>query len=116
MRNEEISREAQSLGRRYIHPQRRSVPEISGKLQKLICISVFRRYCICNGLGNPARSGGCRRQGRQFHWKNHSFSPFGANGPGLPGRVFLHVSNPFAPFSCLGKREKGNSSPHKKEA
>ena len=65
-------------------------------------------YYMRNGRGNPSRSGGRRRQGRHLHWKNHSFSPFGANGPGLPGRVLLRVVNPFAPFSCLDKRGKGN--------
>ena len=73
-------------------------------------------YFICNGLGNPRKSGGSRRQGRQFHSKNHIFSPFGAIGPDLSGRVFCHVSNPVAPFSCLGKRGKGNRSPQQKEA
>ena len=73
-------------------------------------------YCMRQGLGNPENSGGCRRQWRQFHSKHYIFSPFGANGPGLPGRVCFHVSNPFAPFSCLGKRGKGNQSPQKQEA
>ena len=73
-------------------------------------------YLIRNGLGNLSNSGGRRRHRLRPLRNNRIFSPFGANGPDLSGRVCLHVSNPFAPFSCLGKRGKGNKSPHKQEA